>query len=128
MAGCSINELDRHPHLITGLANRAFDDVFRAEFGRDLLHVDGAALVNKGRVARDDGEHAPVRQSGDDILSQSIDEIILLAVARHVDEWEDRDGRPPPHGFGFGHGGGRAVELLADADAERAHLSSDVFY
>ena len=52
------------------------------------------ALVDEGRVARDDEEPAQLRQRGDDVLADAVGEIILLRLAAHVGEGQHGDRGP----------------------------------
>ena len=109
-------------------AHAAFQHVTHAKLAADLLHVDGAALVGEGRVARDD-EYVPVAgQAGDDVLHHAVGEIVLIGIRAHVLERQDRDRRHVGSGAGAGRGGGgpwsgwclRPVECEAvDADRPR---------
>ena len=76
------------------LAHAALDHVADAEFFGDLLHMDGFALVDEGRVARDHEEPAQLGQRGDDVLADAVGEIVLLRIAAHVGEGKHGDGRP----------------------------------
>ena len=107
-------------------AHAAFQHVAHAEVAADLLHVDGAALVGEGRVARDD-EHVPVAgQARDDVLDHAVGEIVLIGIRTHVLERQDRDRRHVGSGRDAGCGGHgprpgwrlRAVERDA-VDADR---------
>src|SRR5262249_58769266 len=49
------------------------------------------ALVGEARVASDDEEAAVLRQVGDDVLGDAVEEVLLLGIARHVLKREHRD-------------------------------------
>ena len=72
-------------------AQAAFQHIAHAQLAAHLPHVHSTALVGKARVARDDEEPANVRQRCDDILHNSIGEIILLGVSAQVHEWQHRN-------------------------------------
>ena len=93
-AGGDIVELRGNAHLVAAPAHAAFDDVAHAEIMRDLVDVDRAALVDKRRVARDDEEPPQLGQRGDDVLADAVGEILLGAVAAHVDEGQHGDAGP----------------------------------
>ena len=92
-AGRDVVELRRDAHAAAFLAHAAFDHVAHAELLGDLLHVHGLALVDEGRVARDDEEPAQLRERRDDVLADAVGEILLLGLAAEVREREHRDGR-----------------------------------
>ena len=73
------------------LAHAAFDDVVNTEGLGHLLHIHRLALVDEGRVARDDQQIAEARQLGDDVLGQSVGEEILVRFAAHIGEGQHRD-------------------------------------
>src|SRR6516164_557700 len=52
----SLDELCCDTDPIAGFADAAFENIVNAELTADLLHIDGAALVGKAAVARDDEE------------------------------------------------------------------------
>ena len=87
-------ELRRDAHAVAVLAHAAFDHIADAELVGDLLHVDGLALVDKRRVARDHEEPAQLGQRRDDVLADAVGEILLLRIAAHVGEGKHGDGGP----------------------------------
>jgi hypothetical protein len=64
-----------------------------AELARDLLHIDGAAFVDERRVAGDDEQPADAGEPGDQVLGDAVGKVLLLGIAAHIDEWQDRDRR-----------------------------------
>ena len=52
--GRGVDELPGDADARARLAHAAFQHVAHAKLAADLLHVDGAALVGEGRIARDD--------------------------------------------------------------------------
>ena len=95
-------------------ANAAFEHVAHAEFGADLLHVDGAALVGEGRVARDDEQMPVAGQAGDDVLDHAVGEEFLLGIGAHVLEGQNRDRGPVGNGQGrVGRGFSRSGVVLS---------------
>ena len=109
-AGGDVVELRGDAHAVAALAHAALDHIADAELLGDLLHVDGLALVDERRVARDHEEPAQLRQRGDDVLADAVGKILLLRIAAHVDEGKHGDGRP------VGRRQGRA-RLLVDLPA-----------
>jgi hypothetical protein len=57
-AGGDVVELHRDAHAVADLAHAALNHIADAELLGDLLHMDGIALVDERRVARDDEEPA----------------------------------------------------------------------
>jgi len=55
--------------------------------------MDGPALVDEGRVARDHEKPAQPGQRGYDVLADPVGKIFLLPVAAHVDERQDGNRR-----------------------------------
>ena len=93
-AAGNVDELRGDAHTVAALAHAALDDVADAEFLGDLPHVHGLALVGKGRVARNHEEPAQLRQAGNDVLADSVGEILLLQLAAHIDKGEYGDRGP----------------------------------
>ena len=92
-AGCGIDELPGDAHPVCRLAHAAFEHVAHPELAADLLHVHGPALVGEARIAGDHEQPAHARQRGDDLFHHAVGEILLLRVAAHVLERQDRDRR-----------------------------------
>src|SRR5262245_38707605 len=88
-----VDKLPSNPHSAPGLADAAFKDVTHPKFSSHLLHVYGPTLVGEARIASDDEEPAHSRQRGDNLFNYAISEIVLVAIAAQVIEWENRDGR-----------------------------------
>ena len=93
-AGRQVVELRGDAHAVARLAHAAFQDIGDAELRADLLHTDGLAFVDEGRIARDHQEPAQPGERGDDVLADAVGEILLLRIAAHVVEGEHRDGGP----------------------------------
>ena len=55
-------------------------------------HLDLLALVAEGGVAGDHEQALKAREIGDDVLGDTVDEILLLGIARHVVERQYDDG------------------------------------
>ena len=62
-AGDRIDELRGDAQPVAGAADAAFEHVAHAKLARDLLHVDGAVLVDEARVAGDDEQPADARRA-----------------------------------------------------------------
>ena len=78
------DELAGDAQTVAGLAHASFQDIAHTELAPNLAHVDRAALVGEGRVARDHEQRLAARQAGDDVLDQAVDEVLLLGIAAHV--------------------------------------------
>jgi len=90
----AVDQLAGDPDPPAGLADAALEDVPDAEFLADLLHPDRLALVGECGVAGDDEQPRDLRQVGDDVLGDSVAEVLLLRVAAHVVEGQHDDGGP----------------------------------
>ena len=91
---CGVDELSGDADARSRLAHAAFQHKANAKFAADLSHIDGAALVGKGRVARDDVHVPVVGQARDDVLNHAVGEIVLIAVSTHVLKRQDCDRQP----------------------------------
>ncbi len=92
--GRGLDQLRRDAHPVARLAHASFQDIAHAELTPDLSHIDGSALVGEARIARDHEQPFDPRQAGDDVLDHAVGEILLLRIAAHVLERQDRDRRP----------------------------------
>src|SRR6266566_669379 len=86
-----VDELCGDPHTITGTADRAFEYRLNTKLTADGANIDRAPLVGEARVARDHYQIRDLRQVGDDVFADSVGEILLLRIPRHVGEWQNRD-------------------------------------
>ena len=89
----SIDQLSGDANPVAGLADAAFEREADAEFPAYLGNVERLALVDEGRVARDDEQSGHLRQIRDDVLADAIAEILLLRIPAHIVEGEDDDRR-----------------------------------
>src|SRR4026209_2574875 len=85
-----IEELSIDPYPITGALNASFKDVSHAEVLGDLRDLHRLALVDKCRVPSDDEQARNLREVGDQIIGHAVCKM-LLAVRRHVGEWQHRN-------------------------------------
>ncbi len=92
-AGRRVDELPGDADSARRSANAAFQHIAHAEFAADLLQVDGAALVCKAGIARDDEQPADARQSEDDVLHHPVSEIVLVRLSAQVQKRQHRNGR-----------------------------------
>ena len=92
-AGDAVDELGGDPEPVAGPPHAALEHVAHAELPRDLPHVDGAALVDEGRGAGDDGEAAEPAEGGDDVVDDAVAEPVLLRVGAEVGERQHGEAR-----------------------------------
>src|SRR6266850_4996551 len=86
-----VEQLDTHAHRIGRFTHTTFGNVVGAQLAPDLAYIHGAAFVLKSGVAC---QHAQIRESGEtaeNLLCDSVREKILLRIAAHVGERENRD-------------------------------------
>ena len=86
MTRCGLDQLDGDSNLLACTASAALDEIGSTKILADLRNVLWLVLVSESRIARDHGEPAPVGQRSNDVLGQSIDEIVFGRVLRHVVE------------------------------------------
>ena len=84
--GCRIDQLDSNSNLVRGLAHAALQHIFDAQLLPDLLLLGRLALVSEARVARDHKETGKPRQVIDQLVADTVAEIVLLRVATQVRE------------------------------------------
>lgn len=87
----AIDKLPGHTHARTGLSNAALEQKGDAEFLGYLLYLHGPALVSERRVAGHNMKVRNLRQVSDDVFGDAVGKILLLRVATHVAERQDRD-------------------------------------
>src|SRR5271166_6470951 len=92
-AGGGVVELRRDAYAVAASAHAALHHITDAEFLGDLLHVDGFALVDKRRIARDHEEPAQLGKGGNDFFADAVGEIFLPWIASHVGERQHGDSR-----------------------------------
>ena len=86
-----IDQLRGDPHPIARLADAPLEHVANAERLADFLHMDVLALEGERGIAGDDEELRQFRQGRDDVLGDAVGEIVLLRIAAHILEGQDRD-------------------------------------
>src|SRR5262249_18792979 len=87
-----VEHLAGDAHAAASLAQAALEDVAHTQVRADLFKIDRFALIRKARIGGDDQEPPPLRQRGDDVLGDAVDEVALLGIAGHVAERQDGDG------------------------------------
>jgi hypothetical protein len=99
-ASGSIDQLSRDAHALLVLAHAAFEHITNAKLPTHLFYIDCTVLVAKARIARDHKQPTDATQRRDDVLDDSVREIVLPRVIAHVLERQDgdrrlvREGRP----------------------------------
>ncbi|MEM8792663.1 MAG: hypothetical protein AAGE80_13670 [Pseudomonadota bacterium] len=91
--GRTIDQLGRNSDPTARFAHTAFDDIGRAQLCSGGRRIDRSALEGEAGAPGDHWKRAPMGQRGDQILGQTIREILLLRVARDVLERKHGDGR-----------------------------------
>src|SRR6185437_16334545 len=117
-AGLRFDELSGDADAVARLAHAAFEHIAYAELAPDALDVDGLALVDEARIARDHEQPADAREAGDDILDHAVGEILLFGIAAEILEGQHGDRGPLRQGerralLSGGHRGGRLAHFLA---------------
>ena len=93
-AGDHVVQLRGDAHAVPQLAHAALEHVVGAEFLGDLLHMDGFALVDERRIARDHEEPAQLAERRDDVLADAVCKIVLRRIGTHIEERKHRDDGP----------------------------------
>ena len=93
-----VDELCCDPYAPGLVLDRAFQHIAYAEFLADLPHIDGLALVDPGRVARDHVQIAETGKVGDDVLGDPVREPAGCLVAAQIVERQHGDARSATHG------------------------------
>ena len=90
-SGSCINQLCRDANPVRRFPHAAFQHITYPQLAAHLLYVDGAPLVSEAGVPSDDKEPPHSRQCRDDVIHNPVREILLLGVAAHVLERQDRN-------------------------------------
>ncbi len=85
-------QLAGNANAIARFPDASFQHIAHAQFASDPLDVDGLAFVGEARIAGDDEQGLEARQRGDDVINHAVREILLLRIAAHVLERQNRDG------------------------------------
>ena len=93
-----VDQLGRDAHPIVDLPHTALDHVAHPELATHLRDAHRAALVDEGRVARDDRQAGDPREAGDQVLGQPIGEVLLLRIGAQVVQRQNRDRGPARKG------------------------------
>jgi hypothetical protein len=82
-----VDELPADAQPVACLSDAAFENVTNPQFASNLLGVSRSPSVGKTGVPCDDKEAAKARQSGDNLLDNTICEILLVPIAAQILEW-----------------------------------------
>ena len=91
--GGGIDEIDRHPDTVAGVADRALNDVADAQSVCDLTESEMAAFQRLGRRSRDDLEAPDLRKLPDDLFGHAVTQVHIAGCPRQIGEREHRHGR-----------------------------------
>src|SRR5262249_44853842 len=83
-AGQGIDQLDRDADSLVDLPHTALDHVAHPQLPSHLGDAYRTALVDEGRVARDDRQSVNLREVRDQVLGQSVGEVLLLGIGAQV--------------------------------------------
>ena len=90
----AVDQLDRHPHPIAGLAQVAGHQAPNAQCSPSRLRVARPVAELEGRDLPHHTKRAEACKLGNDVLSDSLGEVVLLRVARQVGEGQHGDRGP----------------------------------
>ena len=90
-AAATIDQLRIDANLVAAAAYTAFQYVAHAEFGGYGAQVDRLAFIGKARVTANHEQSGYSRQVGGQVFGDAVGEVILLAIAAHVVEWQNGD-------------------------------------
>ena len=93
-AGFRVDELRVDADAVAAALHAAFHHVAHTKFAADHADVHWLAFEGEGSVASYDEGARNARQVGCEAFSDTVDEVVLLAVAIEVDEGQDNDGEP----------------------------------
>src|SRR5262249_43515063 len=96
------HQLRRDADLASSLAYAALEDIGHAKRRANFCYVLRLALEGEGRRPRRDAQAGNVREGVQDLLRESIREVLVCGVVAHVDEGKDGDGRPRCAAWGRG--------------------------
>ncbi len=115
ITGGDLDELHGHAQTQVRLAYAAFEQCFDAELPADVADVCTRAAELKRRRPGRDTQAIDVCQRVDQLLCETLAQIVLIAAGAHVGEWKDRDGRDVGcRRLAIGDGGDRGFRKLGD--------------
>src|ERR1035438_8857804 len=90
--GLVIDQLRVDTYTLAYSPDAAFDDKADVQFATDLLHVHCHASILERSRTRPHCKKAPTRQLGNDVLRDSVTEILLFRIAAHIGEGKHANG------------------------------------
>ena len=91
--GTCIDQLRGYAHALIGALDAAVDDVTNVEVLAHLADVRRLVLVCDGGTARHDDQLGKLGQPRDELLANSVGEILLVVRGTHVVKGQDGNGR-----------------------------------
>src|SRR5262245_16710197 len=91
--GRCLDELPGYADASRCLPYAAFKHKTHTEFAADLFDVNRSSFVGKARVSGDHKQPTRFGKSSDDVLRDSVCEVLLFRIATHVLESKDRNRR-----------------------------------
>src|SRR4029450_287709 len=116
IAGGRIDELCGDPDARADLSDASLDDILRAKFSPNALHVDRLSPILEGRVSCDYIQRMETRQRRDDVFGNAVTEILLLRIATHVGKRQHSYGGLLGGGPGRGDRNCRSAADTLDSD------------
>src|SRR4029079_10392938 len=92
-AGTCVDQLRGNAHALIGALDASVDDVTNVEVLADLADVRRLVLVCDGGTARHDDQLGKLGQPRDELLANSVGEILLVVRGTHVVKGTNGNGR-----------------------------------
>jgi hypothetical protein len=92
-SGPRIGHLCGNSHAIGCLAYAAFDDIANREIPANAADIHGLVLKGECRVARNNSQPTHTCQASRQFLNDTVGEIVLLRIGRHVGERKNCNAR-----------------------------------
>ncbi len=88
----AFNQLRCNPDPVAGLANRSLEHIANIQGISDLGNVYFLTAIRKRRRPRDHAQLFYLGEQVQELLGDTVREVLLLGIGTHVDEWQDGDG------------------------------------
>jgi len=88
-----VDELHRDPHAVAGLAHAAVEHGRHVQLARDLRDVVAAVLELERRCARRHAQPRHLRQHVQQLVGQTLGEVLVVGAGAAIRERQHRDGR-----------------------------------
>ena len=86
IAALRVDELDVDPNPVCRALDASLEHIAYVQFASDLFQVDRLALIAEGSVSPDYRHSADLGKIGGQALSDAVDEVVVLWVARQIRE------------------------------------------